>query len=168
MTTTTDIRIPAIEEFLGTWRANVREWYNRLRASYLELRDEQKARDEQAKAEGENYYGPKQRASYRKFQEDAKKIFNKQTYEIVYYWDVERLERLLDRDVVAKRNMFISRVQAKAGEILDASFLTVGMNGEINGLVIGDKAKVNVETIGAGGYNIQCFHFRVLVKEYKV
>jgi len=46
--------------------------------------------------------------------------------------------------------------------------LRIGMNGEINGIVRGEKGAVTVETIGVGGWNIQKFHFRVLVKEYKL
>ena len=39
------------------------------------------------------------------------------------------------------------------------------MNGEINGIAEGEKGRAKVETIGAGGYNIQCYHFRVLVNK---
>lgn len=49
------------------------------------------------------------------------------------------------------------------GKITDAKGLTIGMNGELNGLVIGDKDSATVTTILAGGYNIQCLHYRVLV-----
>ena len=63
-----------------------------------------------------------------------------------------------------------------AGEIQNASELRVGEKGEINGFVQGSKAKVHVETVGAGGYNTgiivnvkhgQIFHYRTLVHEVK-
>jgi len=57
----------------------------------------------------------------------------------------------------------VYRVSAKVGKITDAKGLTIGMNGELNGLVIGDKDSATVTTILAGGYNIQCLHYRVLV-----
>lgn len=58
----------------------------------------------------------------------------------------------------------VYRVKEKTGEITDAGGLQLGMNGEINGTVVGEQGRATVTTIGAGGYNIQCFHFRVLVK----
>jgi hypothetical protein len=57
----------------------------------------------------------------------------------------------------------VYRVTAKVGKITDAKGLTIGMNGEMNGLVIGDKGSATITTILAGGYNIQCLHYRVLV-----
>lgn len=57
----------------------------------------------------------------------------------------------------------VYRVSTKVGKITDAAGLTIGMNGELNGLVIGDKDNATVTTILAGGYNIQCLHYRVLV-----
>lgn len=63
---------------------------------------------------------------------------------------------------------FIKRVEEKAGVIEDCSdlFVTEGNNGYavINGQVKGSKGVATVESIGAGGYNIQKYHIRVLVK----
>jgi hypothetical protein len=78
--------------------------------------------------------------------------------------DDQWIEKFLDREVEAKKQNLITRITKKAGNILDASGLYIANNGEINGLIKGDIKTVKVETITAGGYNIQCYHFRVLVK----
>jgi hypothetical protein len=74
------------------------------------------------------------------------------------------INKILDRELAAKRQNLITRITKKAGNILDASGLYIANNGEINGWIMGDIKTVKVETISAGGYNIQCYHFRVLVK----
>lgn len=78
-----------------------------------------------------------------------------------------KVEVLAERRKMDLIELLVARVKEITGEITDAAGLHIGMNGEINGLVIGEQGKANVNTIGAGGYNIQCFHFRVLVKAVK-
>jgi len=70
-------------------------------------------------------------------------------------------------DVAIKKEMFINRIKEVTGDIKNLNGLNMGMNGEINGIAEGENGKAKVETIGAGGYNIQCYHFRVLVNEIK-
>lgn len=70
--------------------------------------------------------------------------------------------------VVKKRNVSIAKKLEKAGvaEVLGETLYDTkdGFNGFFK--VVTDKGikNVNVETIMAGGYNIQCLHLRVLVK----
>ena len=84
---------------------------------------------------------------------------------------IEESEALLDKDLKEeaerKYDDIIERTNAVVGEITDASYLTVGMKGDLNGFVIGTRGKAKVETIGAGGYNIQCYHFRTLINKIK-
>ena len=84
----------------------------------------------------------------------------------------EKLNKILDKDVEYKYNDFVNRIKEKAGEIQDVSRLKIASNGIINGVVVGDKHTVKVETILAGGYNTnvivnvkrgQILHYRVLV-----
>lgn len=56
-----------------------------------------------------------------------------------------------------------NRIAYKVGEITDYSHLTVGMKA-LNGSVTGKLGTCRVESILAGGYNIQRLHVRVLVK----
>jgi hypothetical protein len=75
-----------------------------------------------------------------------------------------KVEQIADKRKMYLVELLVARVERKTGEITDAAGLHIGMNGEINGLVVGVKGSATVNTIGAGGYNIQCFHYRVLVK----
>ena len=80
----------------------------------------------------------------------------------------QELNDLLDKEEKAKIFDLIRRVTKVVGTITDASGLSIGyQNGELNGIVIGTDGKAEVETIGAGGWNIQIFHYRVLVKRLK-
>lgn len=58
-----------------------------------------------------------------------------------------------------------NRVKEITGEITDCSYLSWGGKA-LNGYVVGKKGNAKVETIGAGGYNIQRYHLRVLVHKY--
>lgn len=80
---------------------------------------------------------------------------------------IERLEYDLKKDAEAKYDDIIERTNYIVGKITDASYLTIGAKGELNGFIIGERGKAKVETIGAGGYNIQCFHFRTLIHSMK-
>ena len=57
----------------------------------------------------------------------------------------------------------VNKVTNIVGEIDDVSNLEIGMDGTLNGKVYGDKGGAKIETIVAGGYNIQVRHYRVLV-----
>lgn len=86
--------------------------------------------------------------------------------------DMKEAIEKLDRDLVAEYNRkydnIVERASYYCGKIEDVAGLRVGGKGELDGIVVGNKGKCHIETIGAGGYNIQCFHFRVLVHEIKV
>ncbi len=85
-----------------------------------------------------------------------------------YTVDKEKLAKVLADEKIRKYEDLVNRITSIVGTIQDAKGLSIGnQNGEINGFVIGDKGKANVETISAGGYNIQCFHYRVLVHKIK-
>lgn len=57
-----------------------------------------------------------------------------------------------------------NRVYAITGKVTDCSGIRWGGKC-LDGYVVGENGVAEVETIGAGGYNIQRFHLRVLVKE---
>lgn len=55
-----------------------------------------------------------------------------------------------------------NRVREITGEITDCSYIRWGGKC-LDGYIIGKNGKASVETIGAGGYNIQRWHLRTLV-----
>lgn len=80
---------------------------------------------------------------------------------------LDKLERELTTEYNRKYDNIIERASHYCGKIESAAGLRVGHKGELDGIVSGNKGKCHIETIGAGGYNIQCFHFRVLVHAIK-
>ena len=78
-----------------------------------------------------------------------------------------KLKKELEQEKKAKYDDLINRANSICGTIKDATGLSIGEKGELNGLVIGDRGTAYIETIGAGGYNIQCYHFRTLIHERK-
>ena len=87
-------------------------------------------------------------------------------YNVRLGWNEPELEKQLTKDITNKYFKLIDQITKYVGEIIDASNLSI-RRGELNGIIIGSNGKAKVETIGAGGWNIQCFHYRVLVKEIK-
>ena len=81
--------------------------------------------------------------------------------------NLNELREILDSEVKEKKENFVTRVKEVVGVIEDMNNFTLDHNGEINGIAIGKKCKARVKTISAGGYNIQCFHYRVLINKIK-
>ena len=84
-----------------------------------------------------------------------------------YEQGAAKLKADLRDEANRKYDFIIERVNAICGTITDASGLKVGAKGDLNGNIVGERGTAHVQTIGAGGYNIQCFHFRTLVHEVK-
>lgn len=84
--------------------------------------------------------------------------------------EVERLnwlDKTLEQSKNSKMLDLIQRISKSVGEITDASNLEISDSGNINGYVIGDSGEAWLETITAGGWNVQCWHYRTIVKPKK-
>lgn len=150
--------VPAIETFLQEWKSQATEWY-------IRRIDECKAflgsDADKALEASHDWYG---------YQQAIYKRFGTEIMDLVKYHrnDMDaQICKILDADLKAKRKMLVERIGEITGKITDARYLTVDERGEINGVVIGEKGNAEVQTISAGGWNIQCFHFRVLVRKMK-
>lgn len=98
------------------------------------------------------------------------KKHNNADYEFRYKTD----EEIHEDNITAARDLILNlyyRVREITGEVTSWAGIhaTVGTWGGtvLNGLVEGKEGRAIVESITAGGYNIQRLHIRVLVKEVK-
>ena len=188
--------VPAILEFLETWKKRVFGYYDKdLRAAFEaqervhRLGEETRKHRwgtteyEAAKASYETAhkeYHEKLHGYYRDLTPEEKKMPKyryeyrikvkygewehiNHYYEPTYEESIAKLQKELDQEADRKYDFIIERTTAITGKITDASCLTVGAKCDLNGYIIGEKGTANVQTIGAGGYNIQCFHFRTLI-----
>lgn len=141
--------VPAVEQFLQHWKEEANKYYiNELQELKIF----------------------KSNVKDLKYKERIKKINNRFSREILYLSEFKglelnnKIEKMLNNEVNRKRIDLYTRCSEKVGIITDASNLHIGDNLSLNGFVIGENGKAEVETIYAGGYNIQVLHYRVLIK----
>jgi uncharacterized protein YlaI len=171
-----------IVEFLNQWKEMARDWHIKAVDKYLELKPQLAIAEKEAKAKflAEN---PGKSTWSNACQDAVKKDTEVRNISgkiaslggfvatlATYRDEAERaikLERELEADRKSKLIDLINRINAVVGSITDAQYLRVSEKGNLDGIIVGEKGKAKIETIGAGGYNIQCFHFRTLVHEVK-
>lgn len=81
--------------------------------------------------------------------------------------DIDKILNFINKEAEKKELDFANKITKYVGNIIDCKGLRTSINYGIDGIVIGENGKVKVETIIAGGYNIQRLHFRILVKKIK-
>lgn len=153
-------KITVVVEFLAKWREQAFKWYIATKDNYLKEYD---ALTNNKSTDKEYYLTLKNLINgysslLRLF--DHYECRSTSTF-------VEKLNKLLDKEVEDKYFDLVERVTVYTGEITSAEYLRIAPTGELDGIIVGEKGKAKVETISAGGYNIQCFHYRVLVREIK-
>lgn len=164
--------IQVIIDFLNDWKIKTMEFYQNSVDDYLEARAEWWAYDHQY-TEWFNYsYKTASTEEYKEKRSERRRM--EKRFKADWAWmmpyidhnslDTERLQKDIDREADRKYDFIIARTNEIVTEITDASHLYIGEGGELNGNIIGKTGIANVRTIGAGGYNIQRFHFRTLVK----
>lgn len=155
--------IKALVDFLADWREKTLEWYSQEFEKYL---DEKKLYHAKVDAiwKGDNTYSPEKMKQERKLRNEYNSRWaHVMAYDHLDKLDTERLVKDIARESDRKYDTIVLKVEEYAGNITDAGGLYIGYDSNINGVIRGDKGTVNVNTIGAGGYNIQRYHFRVLV-----
>lgn len=171
-------KIEVIWSFLQAWRAEVKDFIIEGCAELGRLKDNHQ--DAFEKHKNTEDYATKLAQLKETMSEWRAKYFLEQKFDEEYFKEVpslaykfhtrhgayneQALDKFLDEQVRAKYRDLVNRITEKAGEIVDASNLYIGRTGQINGTVSGLRGTVRVETIPAGGYNVQRFHYRTLVE----
>lgn len=171
-----------IKDFLEQWKAKAYEWYIRRYNTYQDLKAKLKKEEEEAKVElgipSGRLPSRQQRILLKEKGLDFKSIEARKASvagHIVQYMDtiydeadrLSWLEKDLEKEKKAKMIDLIHRINIVVGTITDAVDLKICPKGNLNGFIVGEEGIAEVETIGAGGWNIQVFHFRTLVKPVK-
>lgn len=166
-------KIKPIWDFLQNWRQTAYEYFIKNAEEYYQLKlNEENAREKYFE-ENPLPADVSWREEYRKEQlwrqayYDNIHSLTKNLYLRQGKLDIPALNKKLDAEVRAKYDNLVAKVTKITGKITDASNLRIGHSGDINGIIIGENGKARIETIYAGGYNIQCLHFRCLVHEVK-
>jgi hypothetical protein len=185
--------VTAILDFLGLWKARCMDFYGKgLHDVYVDMeqirvmerRRGEMRRDDPARADLDKLIRERRLKHYRErhgFYETREETRNGRKYtssvkvadgawEYVNHYvgksleeSMEKVKKDLDQEADRKYDFIIDRTCAIVGEITDASGLKIGAKQDLNGIIVGTKGQAKVSTIGAGGYNIQCFHFRTLI-----
>ncbi|MCY9738158.1 hypothetical protein M5X17_31185 [Paenibacillus alvei] len=171
-----------IVEFLNQWKERVRGWYIKAHEKYLELDELLEVKKEEAKARflAENPNGRTWGREWDAFMKSDKEVKSISVSILAlgglvakmasYRHEDERLawlEKILEEERRAKLFDLIRRINEIVGTITDAAYLRISEKGNLDGFIVGEKGKAQVLTIGAGGYNVQVFHYRTLVHEIK-
>lgn len=103
----------------------------------------------------------KEYPSYKDVSEEANLIRH------YHFFNEDKMRKDVKRTVEDLILNLLVRVEKKCGNVINTENLCVRPASEgcaINGWIEGDKGNAHVESIYAGGYNIQRLHVRVLVK----
>ena len=166
-------KIPEREQKIKFWQEKL-EKVNAENRRFMKMPEQLKQLYEQIKAELIEYntnFRNEYRSDWEKVRKNEmkKEDFSKKYKGVEFY----KVFYQTDEDIVKEANAdaksyvldIVSRVQKVAGEITDWNLYINGSH--LNGTVTGTRCKVKVETILAGGYNIQCLHNRVLVNRIR-
>ncbi|MFP3728916.1 hypothetical protein U8V72_27390 [Priestia filamentosa] len=169
-----------IKDFLNHWKQLAYEWYVKRYNNYQLFKEKlekevEEARDELGIKRGffptksQEEQLKKRELDYKSVEKKKRKYAGDTVLHMCEIYNEEKrlkwLDDCLEEDKKIKMLRLVNRIKKVVGTITDATELRIGLTGEINGLIVGENGKATVETISAGGWNIQCFHFRTLVHE---
>ncbi len=167
--------VKVIVDFLENWKAKTKEFYIESVEGYCQALKLWYKQDHEYCEWWNN--GGCRATKEEKLEKRAENKMHKESFARRWSWmfpymdrytlDVEKLDKDLKTEADRKYDFIIERTNKIVGTITDASNLYIGMDAELNGYIIGDQGKAKVQTIGAGGWNIQRYHFRTLIHEMR-
>lgn len=155
----------AKEDFINNLPENVIEFMNELEDSWNKY--DIRRRDLIQKMKAELYQYDNYSTEYKELHTKMQQKFGRNWYEDSFLTD-EQIKKENKKAVKSLILDFINRVKDRVGTI--TSFANLHLNRDnqgfaiLNGRVEGTEGTARVESIYAGGYNIQRLHVRVLVK----
>ena len=159
--------VPAISDFLDKWAGYVVRYYMEREAEYREA-----AKETYGKLHALRNGRVDDMATRKVNRLEADKLQKDFTVKYGQFLSHDRngaakYEETLRADVEAERlrkyDTLLDAVENITGVIVNASGLNIAGNGDLEGVVRGRQGNARVNTFGAGGYNIQCYHFRTRV-----
>lgn len=163
--------IAVIKEFLENWKTDAFSWYTYRRTKYFEKAAELDAKEKEDLAkyedpndwklrrEREHYWYKEERElrkSYRELFVVSASISREKEW-------LEEIDKLLEAEKERKYKDLINRVNEVTGKIISIDLMRIDEKGNLNGIITGENGRANLHTESAGGYNIQCFHYRTYV-----
>jgi len=133
-----------VMEFLKAWEEKEYAWYERMAARYKEEKG--------------------WKVGWREDNGVSKADWEELRSFSTHPQMVERLKNKIHKVAVERAKKFTCQIEKKVGRVTDCSDLKFNPVGSLDGWVKGEKGSAWVQTVYAGGYNIQRLHFRTIVK----
>jgi hypothetical protein len=147
-----------IREFVERWQSAELGWYQKMFDRYVAMKDEpefpREHKDWKLRAQLEQDFWKRAQIGWRLA--DKIKAMGSE-------YGRAQVAAAIAKEAERRIREFIAKITELTGPVQRFSLHIHA--GEINGMVQGEKAIVRVNTISAGGYNIQRFHYRTLIKK---
>ena len=167
--------VPALVNFLETWKVETIAWFKEEKIKYDEAKKEYYYEDHKY-CDTWNSRGSLglTKEEIKKLEDDhrdyCRRFRSRWSHVTQFYHGDRTWEDNLERDIEIEKNRkyddIINRTNEIVGTITDASGLRVGAKQDLNGYIIGERGTAKVTTIPAEG-PIQRFHFRTLIHKEK-
>jgi hypothetical protein len=171
--------IKIFKDFFDNWKDEILESVRPLVDEYYKVGDDISSWDSDRWALLQTMSKEEWATKYKELIQTQKEIYKTSwvgtAIDLNFRVDEKEFIRYVDNYMQDRYHELVEKVTEIIGDITDVSDLRVGMDGTLNGIIIGEDGQAKVETIVAGGYNTdrivnvkhgQVRHYRVLVRPY--